>query len=53
MKKDGIQGRPYKWSDRLLGLVVALPVLLWRLAQALFGIGIGILVVLLLVHGTR
>lgn len=53
MDKDGIQGRPYKWSDRLLGLVVMLPILLWRLARALLGIGIGIVLVLLLLHGSR
>ncbi|MBR9763505.1 MAG: hypothetical protein GYB53_08285 [Rhodobacteraceae bacterium] len=52
MKKDGIQGRPYRLSDRLIGLVVLLPILLWKLLRALFGIALGILVVLLLLHGS-
>ncbi|WP_168161415.1 hypothetical protein [Oceanicola sp. S124] len=52
MDKDGIQGRPYRLSDRLIGLVALLPILLWKLLRALFGIAIGILLVLLLIQGS-
>ena len=52
MREESFHKRPRRLSDRLLELVVLLPVVLWHVGRALFGIAIGLLVVLLLLHGS-
>ncbi|MGI3165644.1 hypothetical protein [Pseudooceanicola sp. 200-1SW] len=47
MKDDTFQHRPRRLSDRLMEALVILPVVLWHVGRALFGIAIGLLLVLL------
>lgn len=51
METHATQTGSRRLSDRLLDLIVLLPVALWHIGKALFGIAIGLLIVLLLIKG--